>query len=302
MSAVAVPLRRRSRLALGVASLVGLIAFCWPVVAAYLAPGGAAGAAPDGTEAPLVLALVLVMVLVVLAVSLADGGLDVKAVSVLGLLAAVGTVLRPVSAGTAGVELVFLVVVLGGRVFGPGFGFALGATTLLGSALVTGGVGPWLPYQMLAAAWMGAGAGLLPRVRGRAEVAVVAVYGAVAALVYGLAINLPFWPMQLGVGTGLSFDAADGVGTNLRRYLLYVSVTSLGWDVGRAVTMVVGLVLLGGPVMHTLRRAARRAAFAPVTNPAPAPVDPFVPGSSRSVPFGAQGGRQGDTPRPADTP
>ena len=34
---------------------------------------------------------------------------------------------------------------------GPGFGFALGATTLMSSALITGGVGPWLPFQMIAA-------------------------------------------------------------------------------------------------------------------------------------------------------
>ena len=54
-------------------------------------------------------------------------------------------------------------LVLGGRVFGRGFGFVLGAVTLFVGALLTGGVGPWLPFQMLGAAWVGFFAGCLPR-------------------------------------------------------------------------------------------------------------------------------------------
>ena len=42
------------------------------------------------------------------------------------------------------------------------------------SALVTGGVGPWLPFQMLGAAWVGLGAGLLPPAKGRAEIVLLA--------------------------------------------------------------------------------------------------------------------------------
>ena len=33
----------------------------------------------------------------------------------------------------------------------------------IGRLLVTGGVGPWLPFQMLGASWVAMGAGLLPR-------------------------------------------------------------------------------------------------------------------------------------------
>ena len=57
----------------------------------------------------------------------------------------------------------FFLLVLAGRVFGPGFGFVLGCTSLFASALLTAGVGPWLPFQMLGCAWVGLGAGLLPR-------------------------------------------------------------------------------------------------------------------------------------------
>jgi len=252
----ALPLALRTVVVLGLASVAGLLAFGWPLV---LSPGSGL---EHSTDAPLVLAGLLVAVLGVVFVSLSDGGIDVKAVAVLGLLSAVGAVLRPLSAGTAGVELIFVVIVLGGRVFGPGFGFALGSTTVFASALLTGGVGPWMPFQMLAASWVGLGAGLLPRrVRGRREVALLVGYGAVAALAFGMAMNLSFWPFQLGTGTSLSFVPGAALGTNLHRFVLYSAATSLGWDLGRAITTGVGLALVGGPVLAALRRTSARAAF-----------------------------------------
>nr|WP_297426896.1 ECF transporter S component [uncultured Actinotalea sp.] len=267
---VAVP--RRTAAALAVASATGLLAFTWPLL---VSPGAGLS---DATQAPLVLALVLLGVLAVVLTALADGGLDAKGVAVLGLLSAVGAVVRPLSAGTAGVELVFVVIVLGARVLGPGFGFALGSTTILTSALLTGGVGPWLPFQMLAASWVGLGAGLLPRrLRGAGEVVALAAYGAVAALAFGLLMNLAFWPFQLGGGTAVSFVAGAPVVENLQRFALYTATTSLGWDVGRAVTTVVGVALLGRPLLLALRRTATRAAFVPARAAAADPATPATP-------------------------
>jgi energy-coupling factor transport system substrate-specific component len=259
-SAPAVPLTTRTALVLVLASAVGVLAFGWPL---FIDPHRGLA---HGTDAPLVLAMVLLSVLSVVFVALSDGAIDVKAVAVLGMLSAIGSVLRPLSAGTAGIELVFLVIVLGGRVFGPGFGFALGSTTLFTSALLTGGVGPWLPFQMLAASWVGLGAGALPRrLRGRREVVVLALYAAVAGLGYGLVMDMSFWPFQLGAGTTLSFVAGDPLVANLHRFLLYSLGTSLGWDVGRAITTAVGVALVGRPVLAILRRAATRASFSPDT-------------------------------------
>ena len=102
------------------------------------------------------------LVLAVVLAELSDGGMDAKALAMLGVLSAIGAALRPLGAGTAGIETVFFLLVLAGRVFGPGFGFVLGCTTLFASALLTGGVGPWLPYQMFGCAWVGLVAGLLP--------------------------------------------------------------------------------------------------------------------------------------------
>ena len=111
--------------------------------------------------------------------------MDVKAVAMLGVLSAVGAALRPLGAGTAGLETVFFLLVLGGRVFGAGFGFVLGATTLFASALVTGGVGPWLPFQMLGAAWVGWGRACCPGRAGGPSCSLLVGYGALAGLFYG---------------------------------------------------------------------------------------------------------------------
>ena len=255
----AIRLRPRSVTAIVIVSLAGVVAFGWPLL---VDPGTAFA---HSTDAPLVFSLLMPLLLAVVMAEVSEGGLDVKAIAMLGVLSAVGAALRPLGAGTAGLETVFFLLVLGGRVFGAGFGFVLGATTLFASALITGGVGPWLPFQMLGAAWVGLGGGLLPQVRGRAEIVLLAAYGAVSGLLYGLALNLMFWPFAAGLDTGLSFVAGAPVLENLHRFGIFSLATSLGWDLGRALTNVVLISLTGSVVLRTLRRAARKAAFeAPV--------------------------------------
>lgn len=255
-----VRLRPRSAAAVTLVSLIGLMAFLWPL---FVSPGSGLA---HGGDAPLVFALVLPLLLAVVLAELSEGGMDVKAVAMLGVLSAIGAALRPLGAGTAGLETVFFLLVLGGRVFGAGFGFVLGATTLFASALVTGGVGPWLPFQMLGAAWVGWGAGLLPPARGRVELALLVAYGAVAGLFYGLVLNLSFWPFATGVAGGLSMVPGDPVLENLHRFVVFTLATSLGWDIGRAVTTGLLVAVTGRAVLGALRRAARRAAFEePVT-------------------------------------
>lgn len=250
-----VRLRPRSAAAVALVSVIGVLAFLWPLFV------DAGSGLAHSADAPLVFALVLPLLLAVVLAELSEGGMDVKAVAMLGVLSAIGAALRPLGAGTAGLETVFFLLVLGGRVFGAGFGFVLGATTLFASALVTGGVGPWLPFQMLGAAWVGWGAGLLPPARGRTELTLLVVYGAVAGLFYGLVLNLSFWPFATGMAGGLSFVPGDPVIDNLHRFVVFTLATSLGWDIGRAVTTGVLVLVTGRAVLGALRRAARRAAF-----------------------------------------
>lgn len=267
----AVPLRGRTLAALLAVSLVGLISFFWPF---FVAPHSLA--ADHATDAPWVFALLLPLVVAVMLAEVSSGGNDAKGVAMLAVLTAVATAVRPLGAGVAGLEPMFVILLLGGRVLGPAFGFALGSLSLFTSALLTAGVGPWLPFQMVAAGWFAMGAGMLPQIRGRAEIAMLIAYGAVASLAYGLLMNLSFWPWALGDASGLSFVPGASVTENLGRWFAFTLATSLGWDIPRAILTGV-LTLIAGPVLlRTLRRATRRAAFdAPVR---------FVPAHQQTAP------------------
>jgi energy-coupling factor transport system substrate-specific component len=273
----AVPLTTRSVVVLTLASLAGLVMLIWPLlVRTNPSETGYAQVQPPF----LFLALLPVVIVVVLA-EVADGGMDARVLALLGVLTAVNAVLRGLSAGLAGIELVFFLLILAGRVFGPGFGFVLGCTSLMASALVTAGVGPWLPYQMLVSAWVGMGAGLLPArggLRGRGELALLIGYGIVAAYAYGLLMNLSGWPFVLGViqvpgvESALSFVPGAPLAENLHRFAVYTLVTSTGsWDTGRAITNSVALLLLGPAVLTTLRRTARRVEVSRVSSIEPSP-------------------------------
>ncbi|MFJ4675574.1 MULTISPECIES: ECF transporter S component [unclassified Kitasatospora] len=265
----------RARLVVALAAFVGLVAFTWPFV---VAPGRFGSAyAP-----PLIFGALLVLVLAVVVSEIASGGIDAKALAMLGVLSAVNAGLRPLGAGTAGVETVFFLLVLAGRVFGPGFGFTLGCTSLFASALLTGGVGPWMPYQMFGCAFVGLLAGLLPRLRGRAEVLLLAGYGALSGYLFGLLLNLSFWPFSLDPHSSIAYLPGLPFTEQWHRYLLFDLATSLGWDTGRAVTTGLAVLVAGPAVLAVLRRAARRAAFeAPVSFEAPVPsTAPSAPAAS----------------------
>ncbi|AYA18960.1 ECF transporter S component [Streptomyces alfalfae] len=261
-------LGRRSVAALVLVSAVGVAAFGWPLLA-----DGGSGLAEHAQDAPWLFAALLPLLLAVAVATIADVGLDAKAIAMLGVLAAAGAALRPLGAGTAGIEPMFFLMVLSGRVLGPGFGFVLGAVSMFASALLTGGVGPWMPFQMLSMGWVCMGAGLLPgadRLRGHGELWMLAAYGAVSSVVYGTMMNLQGWPYLGGLATGVSFVPGDPLADNLGRFLAYCLATSMGWDLPRAVVTVLLSLALGPAVLKALRRATRRAAFeAPVTFEAP---------------------------------
>ena len=271
-STTAVRMGTKSWAAVLLATAVGVIAFGWPFLAE---PGSSAVA--HASDAPWVFAAVVPLVVLVVLAQVADGGMDAKAIAILGVLAAVVCILRPLGAGTAGLEPIWFVIILGGRALGPGFGFSLGALSLAASALITGGVGPWLPFQMIAAAWVGLGAGLLPMIRGRAEIGMLAAYGLIASMAYGLGMNLWFWPFLGGLeataySPAILFDPGAPVGDNLARWFAFSLVTSLGWDIPRGVLTAVLILIAGRPMLTALSRAARRANFTPAITFAPAEV------------------------------
>lgn len=253
----AIRLGRRAAVMLGMVSVIGLVAFTWPFV---VAPESGLAHSTDG---PWLFVALVPLLLLVIAAEVSEGGLDAKAVAMLGVLAAVGAGLRVLGAGMAPLEPLFFLLIVAGRAFGPAFGFVFGNLTLVAGALVTGGVGPWLPFQMLGAGWVALGAGLLPAVRPAAERWLLAAYAVVSSLLYGLLLDLWFWPFLATAagGTELAYTPGAAIGENLSRFFVFHMLTGLGWDIPRAL-LTAGLCLLAAPAVLTgLRRATRRAAF-----------------------------------------
>lgn len=259
----AISMSTRSWLMVAVAGLLAVVAFCWPL---FISPGSLLS---SNDMAPLLLVGVVGLVLSVVTAQITGEHADVKALALLGVMSAVVAGVRPLGAGTAGLETVFLPIIISGRVFGPGFGFVLGNTGLFASALLTGGVGPWLPYQMLAAGLVGLLSGLLPQLRGRLEVAMLVVFSGVVAFVYGWLMDFSFWPFAAGGDSQISFDPNIGAKENLVRFFWFNLATSMGWNLGRALTTIVLLLLVGPPLLRILRRAARRASFGPADRNSP---------------------------------
>ena len=248
--------RWRAAATLAATTLVGLVAFLWP----FLAKPGSGLA--HSTDAPWLFVLLIALLTALVMAELSGGGMDAKTVAVLGVLAAAGGALRVLGAGTAGLEPMFFLVVMAGRVLGRGMGFVLGALAVLVGAFLTGGIGPWAPFQMIAAGWVGFGAGALPRASGRPERIMLAGYGLVAGLLFGLVMNLWFWPfITSGVPTGMAFVPGDPVTANLSHYATFYLGTSLGWDLPRGILTAVLVMVAGRPVLASLRRGTRRAAF-----------------------------------------
>ena len=242
-----------------VSTSVGAVAvLAWPLLAS------SGGLALDGA---IVTSLVAMPLLIVVLSLVLDHSLsNTTVIALVGVLSALAASARVLSAGLGGFELVFVVVILAGRALGARLGFVVGMLSIALSSLVWGGFGPWSAFQMLMVGWVGAGAGLLPRIsatnrtRGaRLEAGMLALYGVLASYVFGLVMNLWFWPIAVGPSTTLSLVEGGGLGDNVLRWLVYsLSTSTLTWDTVRAITTVVTLVLVAKPAMSALRRAYER--------------------------------------------
>lgn len=261
-------LHNRSGWSLALATIVGLAAFLYP----FVLPGieqATDDSATNAAAAPLLFAAVVVVVMIVTLMSLADDAAGVarsRTVALLGVLVAIDATLRLVPS-MAGASPVFLLIMLVGAVFGAAFGFQMGALTLLVSAFITGGIGPWLPFQMLACGWVGMTAGFLPRHASMTRRIVdLAIFGAMWGLLFGALMNLYFWPFTApGVETDSALYWQPGLSLieTVSRYTRFYVVTSLVFDLFRAIGNVVLVVLLGAPILKLLERYRTRFTWQP---------------------------------------
>ncbi len=243
-------MKRIAGAALPLASLIGAGLFLWPFLGVGLPTAAAAAAFGIGTAAALA------------AVELAAGRLDTRRLALLAALSAIDAAARAVVVtGIGGFSPIFLLILCGGYVFGAEYGFLLGAVTMLVSALVTGGVGPWLPYQLFAVGWVGAAAGLVGARRTgrptRRDVVVLAIVGVVTGYGFGAAMDVWNWTFYQS-SPGLGFTAGMPVTEALAHFARFYAVTSFVYDSFRAVGNAVMVAVLGAPVLVALARLRAR--------------------------------------------
>ncbi|MBP1466628.1 ECF transporter S component [Candidatus Chloroploca sp. M-50] len=253
---------------IGFTTVIGIIAFLYPFWLPTVATGGVGGA--HAGTAPVILTTLVGLSFLALLLEAQRAAEHALLVALLGVLVAMNAILRFIDVALplpGGFSPIFVLIILTGYLFGGSFGFLMGTMTLLVSALITGGVGPWLPFQMLTAGWVGLTAPLcrgpiqlLGGVGRYREVLVLAVFGALWGFGYGAIMNLWFWPFASGPveqywQTGIGFIET------VRRYLTFYLATSLLWDVAGSLGNGLLIAAFGGPILRVLRRFQRRFAF-----------------------------------------
>lgn len=235
---------------------LGAVAFTWP----FLVPADALPRQGHTATGPLLAAALTGLVVLAVGLETRERGLSGASVALLGVLAAAAGLLRLLNLPGGGNGIFFLVV-LAGAALGPRFGLLLGMLAMAVSSVLIGGIGPWLPFQMLTLGWMGGSAGLLGRLTRRlatpAEVGVLAAHGWLWGFVFGVVMNLWFWPFIVD-GGALSYAPGAGVAANLARYWGFYLVTSFAWDAAAATSNAVLIAVTGAALLATLRRFADR--------------------------------------------
>jgi energy-coupling factor transport system substrate-specific component len=271
--------RRAPSLLVVLASIVGLLTILYPFLLPLL--GQEERLARRGIEVPILFAFLGAICLITILAEIqrtttGPGASASKLVALLGVLVATDAALRLIPS-VLGASPIFLLIILTGFASGAKFGFLMGALTLLVSAFITGGVGPWLPFQMLTAGWIGLTAGLLPRTGSRREVAMLALFGGIWGLLFGAIMNIWEWPFTapgLQVQVGLYWVPGMPLWQTLHTYAHFYLVTSLVYDLFRTVANVVLVVLLARPILRLLDRFRERFSWQTWTPYEPATLTP----------------------------
>jgi len=246
-------LSSQSRIVLAFTSLIALAGFLWPFF--YV----------GNLHWIFVIAIAASAFLLISEVGI--GSIDAKSIALLGVMSALITLLRPLGAGAAGLEPIWFALIIAARVFGPSWGFLLGITSMTTSALLTGGVGPWLAYQVFAAGWIGLLAGSLPQkfagklIRGATEKFLLIIVGIFAAFAFGILMDLQFWPWVLGSNTQLSYIPGGALSENVSRFITFHFASSMAWDIPRAILTSTLIAVTATPFLSALRRTYFKAAF-----------------------------------------
>lgn len=248
---------------------IGILSFLYP----FFSPGISQALNPEGMRSGEMFYLLLVILgvsFLVMIIEVQGKTTNAKTIALLGVLTAVNATLRFVEVafpGPGGFSPIFFLIILVGFIYGGSMGFLLGVLTILASALITGGVGPWLPGQMFAAGWVGLSVPLarplIKRLKPHlptAEIWVLAGWGAIWGILYGVIMNLWFWPFFSGPAEQY-YQAGINAIEIFKRYMTFYVTTSLAWDIVRAAGNFLLLYFFGKPVLRVLRRFRKRLTY-----------------------------------------
>ncbi|MGD0121237.1 MAG: ECF transporter S component [Candidatus Limnocylindrales bacterium] len=249
-------------------SIAGLALFLWPFFGLGLTP-----------EAP-ALAVTLASVAALALMEFGARRLDSGRLALLAALAAMDAALRlALVNGVAGFSPIFFLVLAAGYEFGPSYGFLVGSFSLLVSAVVTGGVGPWLPYETFAVGWVGLSAGLagslVRRVRParrswlptRFDIGILAVVAVATGFAYGALTDVYGWVAFYRGVENVGWIPGLPPAETLAQFGRYYLLTSVAWDSFRAAGDAVAVLAFGAPVLMALGRLRARLGYEIVAAP-----------------------------------
>jgi energy-coupling factor transport system substrate-specific component len=246
-------------------TVVGVAAFLYP----FWLPRDAAPTEAHADLAPFLAAALAGLLVLAIGIELRHHRMNGVTVALLGMLSAATGLMRLLDLPGGGSGM-FPLLILAAAAFGPRFGLLLGLSSMALSAVLTGGLGPWLPFQMLGAGWMGATAGLVGlrscRLGPRAELGVLAAVGWLWGFAYGAILNLWSWPFTVGEGA-LGWQPGLALTETVQHYYRYYLTTSLAWDAAGATANAVVILLLGGALLASMRRFAHRLAPVVILDP-----------------------------------
>jgi energy-coupling factor transport system substrate-specific component len=243
---------------------LGVFAYIYPLLET---PNQAILSSNRQNELPIMMAMILALCSIVLIYEIQQYRLNTKLIALLGILIAINSTLRFIDLTLpvlGGFSPVFFLILISGYVFGGRMGFLMGSLTMLVSAMITGGVGPWLPNQMLTAGWVGLSAALAKRLvllihqeNKPGELFILIIFGFLWGFLYGAITNLWFWPFLSGPSNQV-FAPGAGFITTIKNYGIFYVATSLIWDATRAIGNVLLLIFFGKATIQVLRRFQKR--------------------------------------------
>lgn len=219
----------------------------WPLFA-----GESLFRASNVNQVQLLIALLIPIAMLLLLNDTLNHLISIRSFALIAIFISAAVALRPLGLGVAGLEPIWVAIIIAGYTLGVSAGFLVGGLSLILSALVTGGVGPWLGNQMVLAALIGAGAGLIGRIN--TQRLFITIYAFIATYLFGWFMNLWFWPTFSNLQTSIAFDPTSTFLERVGAWVRFSLLTSSGFDIPRAVLSATLVWLVARRLQATVTR------------------------------------------------